>query len=159
MFLAFAFLPILRQEALLSRTVAHLLFYLHATHGGCYACRSSPALAHMQDVTVADLLLHLHTCGMLHEQIFSGTCGHMLGSCASRSSPALAHMRVAMLADLLLHLHRSHARISRCQIFSCTCTHAEYYASRSSGALAHMQDATLEGLLLHLHLHTCRMLR
>ena len=101
----------------------------------------------MQDVTVADLLLHLHTCGMLHQQIFSGTCGHMLGSCASRSSPALAHMRVAMLADLLLHLHRSHARKLRCRIFSCTCPHTEYYASRCCGALAHMQDATLAGLL------------
>ena len=42
----------LRQEALLSRIGAHLLFYLHATHGGCYACRSSLALAHMRDVTV-----------------------------------------------------------------------------------------------------------
>ena len=85
------------------------IFPCACTHAGCYG--------------LADLLLHLHTCGMLHQQIFSGTCGHMLGSCASRSSPALAHMRVAMLADLLLHLHRSHARILRCRIFSCTCPH------------------------------------
>ena len=53
--------PMLRQEALPFRTVTHLLFYLNATHGGCYACRSSPALAHMRDVTPTDLLCHLRT--------------------------------------------------------------------------------------------------
>ena len=52
---------------------------------GCYASRSSLALAnmrgatqadiffalaHIKDVTLADLLLHLHTCWMLRQQAF-----------------------------------------------------------------------------------------
>ena len=131
MFLAFAFLPMLcYARRLFSLVLAHIFSFTCTQHMEdvtladlplrLHTCRmlrysrSSSALARMQDVTVADLLLHLHTCGMLHQQIFSVTCGHMLGSCASRSSPALAHMRVAMLADLLLHLHRSHARKLRC---------------------------------------------
>ena len=35
------------------------------THAGCYARRFSLALAYTRDVTLADLLLHLHACGML----------------------------------------------------------------------------------------------
>ena len=34
-------------------------------HAGCYARRSSLALAQMRDVTLGDLLLHLHRCGMV----------------------------------------------------------------------------------------------
>ena len=57
----------------------------------------------MRDVTLGDLLLHLHTYGMLREQFFLGTCTHA-GCYASRSPLALARMRDVTLADLLLHL-------------------------------------------------------
>ena len=122
----------------------------------------------MKDVTLPDLLLHLHTCVMLHSQIFSCCCTHA-GCYASSSSLVFAHMQDAKIEDLLLH---DTCRMLRCQIFICTCTHAGCYASRSSLVLAHMRDVTpirsspalacmgdvtLADLLLQLH--TCRLLR
>ena len=83
--------------------VLGLCILTHITHAGCYASRSVLAHEHMRDVTLADLLLHLHTCGMLRYQIFCGTCTHCY---ASRSSLALAHMQDVTLADLLLALAR-----------------------------------------------------
>ena len=54
-------------------TLAEFLLHLHTW--GCYTSRSSLAVAHMQDVTLADLLL------------------------------VLARLRNVTLADLALHLH------------------------------------------------------
>ena len=59
------------------------------THAGCYARKSSLALAHMQDVTLGDL---------------SCTCTHA-GCYARKPSLALAHMWDVALGDPLLHLH------------------------------------------------------
>ena len=59
----------------------------------------------MGDVTLADLLLQLHTCRLLRYQIF---CGTRTRCYASRSSLALAHMQDVTLADLLLALARLH---------------------------------------------------
>ena len=59
--------------------------------GGCINVLGLRVLTHMWDVTLAVLLLHLHTCRMLRQPIFF----------------ALAHMLDVTLADLLLHLHTS----------------------------------------------------
>ena len=76
-------------------------------------------LAHMQDVTLGDLLLHLHTCHM--RDVTLGDFLLHLHTC---------HMRDVTLGDLLLHLHT--CGMLRYEIFSLTCTHAGCYARRSS---------------------------
>ena len=65
--------------------------------------RPSLAHAHMCDVSLADPLLHLHTCGMLSFEAVLALA-RMQGFGTTRSSLALAHMRDVILADLLLHL-------------------------------------------------------
>ena len=56
-----------------------LIIYIYTTQTNVWLLC---ILAHMQDVTLGDLLLNLHTCGML-----------------------LAHMQDVTLGDLILHLH------------------------------------------------------
>ena len=73
----------------------------------CVLCarRSSLALAplaHMRDVTLGDLLWHLHTFGMLRQEIFL-LHAHHLHTCGMLRP--FGHMRDVMLGDFLLHLH------------------------------------------------------
>ena len=81
------------------RMLRQQIFSDTCTQAGCYARRvpanickysfqtahmqdvtassSSLELAHMQGATLADPVLHLHTCRMLRYQIFSCTCTHV----------------------------------------------------------------------------------
>ena len=72
------------------------------TQTGCYVKGSSLALAHKRDATLKDLLLHLHTDGMLRERIFSCTCTQT-GCYVKGSALALAHRGDATLNDFVLH--------------------------------------------------------
>ena len=58
------------------RTCTHrgCFFSCTCTQTGCYVKGSPFALAHRRDATLKDLLLHLHTDGMLHWRIFFRTC-------------------------------------------------------------------------------------
>ena len=109
------------------------------THAGCYARKSSLALAHMQDVTLGDL---------------SCTCTHA-GCYARKSSLALAHMQDVTLGDLSCTC--THAGCYARKIFSCTCTHVGCCARRSPLALAHNVGCYARRSFLHMH--TCGMLR
>ena len=123
--------PSRRHNALLSDFGSWHRGFLLYKH--CYTMmRSSLALARQRDVTLSDILLHLHTEMMPRYRIFSwlwavGGAGWVwfrpltLGTetiCYALRGPSRAHARRhdATLSNLLLHLHIG--MMPRVQIFS-----------------------------------------